>query len=514
MDYKKRAWYSVIRRKGKSLILFAVIFILCNVLAGAVSIHQATSEVEKKIKTQLGAKATISLDYDEVDQLSKDNPNIFESLKFPDEKVINEIGSLPQVKYYDYSFSNGVNANKVKSYSNEENENGVVMGPGMGGKYYFNIVGVNNPETAAVKDGKIKIVEGKSFTKDQVDSGKNVVLISKKVAEKNNLSVGGKLVLDYNQADMNSMAMNDDGKESEDAIKTEIATKEYVYDIVGIFEPVKVELKKDATQDQKMNQSFNDEMQQNTFYMPNKTVKKDNADFMRVVAAKFPSQFENVEETINEMTSYIEPHFTLKSPEDIESFRQEATALLPDKKMFKIYVSSDQYDSIAGPVKSMDKLSRYVMIIAIIASLFIISLVVLLFLRDRKHELGVYLALGDRKWHVLMQIVIEVFLIGIVAITLAMFTGNILAKGVSQSLIENQMSAKSSQDMSFNQDDYVYSTMNTTEIGTEDVADNYNVSLSLPYVLIFYIAGLLTILLSTVIPLLYTLRLNPRKIMM
>ena len=38
MNHLKRAWLSVMRRKGKTLILLVVIFILGNIIAGAFSI--------------------------------------------------------------------------------------------------------------------------------------------------------------------------------------------------------------------------------------------------------------------------------------------------------------------------------------------------------------------------------------------------------------------------------------------------------------------------------------------
>ncbi|MFD1899805.1 hypothetical protein GQR36_06325 [Enterococcus termitis] len=52
------------KKKGKSLILFAVIFVLGNVIAGAIAIQQSTQNVEKSVKKELGGMATIQLDYE------------------------------------------------------------------------------------------------------------------------------------------------------------------------------------------------------------------------------------------------------------------------------------------------------------------------------------------------------------------------------------------------------------------------------------------------------------------
>ena len=65
----------------------------------------------------------------------------------------------------------------------------------------------------------------------------------------------------------------------------------------------------------------------------------------------------------------------------------------------------------------MSKLSKYVLIVAIIATVLITGLVVLLFLRDRKHELGIYLSLGERRGRVVGQILIEVMVVAFIGIT-------------------------------------------------------------------------------------------------
>lgn len=64
MNFWRRALKSITRRKGKSVILFLVIFILGNVIAGAVAIQQSTVNVEKATKAKMGAKVTLDVDYE------------------------------------------------------------------------------------------------------------------------------------------------------------------------------------------------------------------------------------------------------------------------------------------------------------------------------------------------------------------------------------------------------------------------------------------------------------------
>ncbi|MGI6155554.1 MAG: ABC transporter permease, partial [Enterococcus lemanii] len=68
MNFWQRGLKSVTRRKGRSLILFLVIFILGNVIAGAVSIEQSTKNVEEATKKKMVAVATVEMDYERLDK--------------------------------------------------------------------------------------------------------------------------------------------------------------------------------------------------------------------------------------------------------------------------------------------------------------------------------------------------------------------------------------------------------------------------------------------------------------
>ena len=52
------------------------------------------------------------------------------------------------------------------------------------------------------------------------------------------------------------------------------------------------------------------------------------------------------------------------------------------------------------------------------------------------------------------------------------------------------------------------------ELTSEKLLEQYKVSLGLNAILLFYAVGLGTVLISTVIPIVYVMRLNPKKIMM
>ncbi len=100
MNYMKRAWLSVTRKRGKSAILFAVILVLGNVIAGAIAVNQSTQNVEKQIKNQLGSLATIEIDYEAL-MANSDSGARMEEIQPLSEELIKQIGERSEVKQYD-----------------------------------------------------------------------------------------------------------------------------------------------------------------------------------------------------------------------------------------------------------------------------------------------------------------------------------------------------------------------------------------------------------------------------
>ncbi|MGT2667505.1 ABC transporter permease [Streptococcus rifensis] len=509
MNFLKRAWLSVTRRKGKSLLLFAIIFIISNVIAGAISIQQASNSVEEKIKYNMGATASIDLDYKALEkEYAKDENFMVENELTPE--IIEQVGQSSFVKYYDYNTGASLGSESLEyfipDYLKEQSDQGMYM-TGGGEEYHaFSLKGVQYPKILDIEEKKINLVDGRVLTQDEVDSGAKVVLISKAIAEPNNLKVGDRLTLTSYGVDFNG-GMTEEGTPNIQASNL----GDFEFDIVGIFEVPKTDSNAtgDDSQNQsqgdmdKMNKAFMEQMANNTIYTPNKVASEVNQS-----SREFYANLYGEEVGIND-SEYYTPVYVLNKPEDVDKFKEENQGLLP--KYYTIMASSDQYDTIAGPVQSMSKLAGYVLIVAILAAILIITLVVLLFLRDRKHELGIYLSFGEDKTKVFAQILVEVLLIAFVAITLAVLTGNLIANGLSGSLIQNQLENQMSMDSGYY---YNPMTLGTHNFTTDDVVAAYKVTLSPLYILLMYGVGLGTTLLATLAPLAYILRLNPKKIMM
>ncbi len=325
-------------------------------------------------------------------------------------------------------------------------------------------------------DNSIKIISGNSFTDEDIKNGNNAILISEQVANKNKLSVGDKIKLG-SQIDPYSA-------------NSQIIEEEY--EIIGIFE-TKSQYEKDTDG----NLVEIESQYVDTIYMPNDAIKNIHDK----VITEVKKQGTNAYDTFSIINKY-----QLNSIDEIEEFKSENLSNLPKGYVFED--NSESISSVTGPMNNMKDLSNIIVYASIVASIIIIGLISILFCKERKKEMGIYLALGERKKNVARQLLLETLLVSIVAITISVFTGNIIAKNVSNKMLENQITEQSTKIE--NQNNYNSYDL----IDSETITDNYTVSLDVKTILMIYTVAIISISLSTTLPIYYTLKLNPRKILM
>lgn len=229
MNYMKRAWLSVTRKRGKSAILFAVILILGNVIAGAIAVNQSTQNVEKQIKNQLGSLATIDIDYEALMANSEGGASMEEIQPLPEE-LIKQIGERSEVKQYDYLREAMIAVDKFKPYSfrpEVENENIMVSG---GTDSWVYLTGTNLLQPLDFEEDTVNLTQGRFFTEEEQRTGKRVGLISEEVAQENGLTVGDTMVLDGQFIDYSSGGDPEKQKGND-----------YPIEIVGIFKNTSLE---------------------------------------------------------------------------------------------------------------------------------------------------------------------------------------------------------------------------------------------------------------------------------
>ena len=165
---------------------------------GAISITESVKNTEENMKKQIVAVATVEFDYG---SLMRNAEFLVEGeemeMPYIKPEEIDKIGSLEQVKHYDYSLTFGMESKDVKMHMSEELENMLNQMTGYEYSNSFTLEGSQNPENIDLKESKVNLVSGRLLTEAEMnDVSSNKILISKKVAELNNFVVGEKIELE------------------------------------------------------------------------------------------------------------------------------------------------------------------------------------------------------------------------------------------------------------------------------------------------------------------------------
>ena len=492
MNFIKRAMLSVIRKKGKTVILLLIIFILGNVMAYGISINQATKNINNNIKKSLGGYATIELDYTAIEnEYNNGNQDIYSEIRYLNVDEIQRIGSSSYVKYYDYSASGYYYLENLKRVTNSESSKWI----GSGSLEGISLKGIQYAPIMDASEDRIRIVDGRAFNEAEVNNNSYVTVISKEFALENNLQVGDTVKLLNAVYDWSSDSM----------VETMFASQDIVLEIIGIYEV-------NMTYFQKQNNNGNDfdiveyELEDiyNTIYVPNGVVIEEERFYMEKYSELYPEDVHYY----NGENTYYEQMFVLNNPEDIIKFEEEVKGLLPPFNLLKY--SADSFDQISASVSQVTDISKAILYGSVIATVIILSLVVVLFLRDRRHEFGIYLALGESRLKLLSQILVEIMSVAVIALSLSVFTGNILAKELSSSMLTKELD-KNVVDTGYYRG---MSGQYIGEVSNEDVLSAYDIKLGGEYIAMIYLIGIGTVFVSTLAPMAYTLRLKPKKILM
>lgn len=95
------------------------------------------------------------------------------------------------------------------------------------------------------------------------------------------------------------------------------------------------------------------------------------------------------------------------------------TADFVDWDYFNIYEDDTLYQDQVKPLRSMILLTIGLLLVFILGVLLILGLLITLWIKNRRHEMGIYLSIGLKKSSILRQLITEIILLALLAFTLA-----------------------------------------------------------------------------------------------
>jgi putative ABC transport system permease protein len=409
MNFIKRGLQNLWAKKGRSILLIAVFSaILIFVLAG-LTIQSAALVATENAQKSVGATVTLQANRealkqqrtassDDEEETTAPSPGGFQTtpVNLSDAQAIAE---LDGVASYSFEVSTSADAvSGIEAISSEDSEstttesaddsstgmNGQGKGmPAMQGSGMssgdFQVTGVFESATySSFSEGTASIIEGEAITEEDTDS--NNVLIESELAEANELTVGDTFTIS-----------DSDGNDVEVTIK-------------GIYETSEV--------GSGMSQMFN-------FLNPANTL---------IASYTLANTLSGSEDTLDSAT------YTLSDPSEMDDFVAQAEELI-DTDTYSIQSNDQMYQSMLTPLNNVASFAKNIVVLVAVAGVIILTLIVMLSIRERKYEIGVLLSLGESRGKVVMQFFTEIFICMVVALGIAAASGNVVGNIVGEQLL-------------------------------------------------------------------------------
>lgn len=468
MNFIKRAILSVTKRKVKTIILIVILSVIANMVLAGLAIRSATVKSGELARKKLGGAVSLSVDFEKAMSKSGNKGGRINITPLTI-KDVDKLKDLKHVKAYNYSSSGMASSENfkpvVKEQDNKNSQEVSFGGPAGMAQPDVSLEGNLYTELSPdFTDGKSKLIEGRNLTKS--DQGKNVAVIEKKLADNNNLKIGDKIKVKSLQGEN---------------------TQEL--EVVGIYTAEKIE--------------SNPMMDSMTFLSPYNKIYVPNS-----VTSQLGSSSSDQTDTIQSAVYYMD------DPMNVESFKNDVKASGINLEDYKLDAKDSLYKQMMGPIENVGSFSKTIVIIVAIAGAAILSLIIFLSLKDRRYEIGVLMSMGESRFKIISQLLIETMIVACIAFGISTFTGNVAAQKIGTNLLQNEIKTTEQQKSS------QPSTTGVMMIGPggttnekADAIDKIDVGVNSRDLEKLYLIGFLIVILATTVPTISIIRFNPKTIL-
>lgn len=473
MSIIKRAFLYAARKRGKTILLFAILLIMATFVLTGLSIWKASEAAQLNLRQSLGGKFDIYVDWENspyvVKEIIKDNEFdeetgktsnsflIYSTVQLTPEEIA-AINSVPGVKYSSARYDVLARFDNLSLFPGT-----VSVAENL--QHRTKVFGVCGTETDELfTTGTLTLTEGRHITSED----QSVAIISGDLAEKNELHIGDYITTHiYNPED------------------DDFTGEEMQVQIIGLFTPnVTEQLGETVTIFDKI---------QNRIFMDLQTSVKMNND------------------RINYGFSAV--NVTIDDPQNMKQVVSAVKKLsVIDWNAFTIEIDNEVYEKAAAPLTTLNELVVTLLVVIIVVSAIILALILTLWTKTRIHEIGVFLSVGIWKSAVIGQYLTEVLLIAVFAFGLSYFTSNAVAGQIGNHLLE--------QSVQVEQEDNSGSTPAAVDVGADTLIqkplpteNGIQVSVEPDSLALLYLIGFAIIIVAVSISSITVMRLKPREIL-
>lgn len=402
MNFFKRAIKYCWRQRLRSLLLLLTFTLLSTTVLITISSEKAVRQGTKQIKETVGASVRIELDtgnqanYGSAEDFGNGASGYTYNGDFITEKIVDKISKLENVIGYNAKSSEGY-WGVPKSFSPFP----AMVTEGLATPYQAVL---NSSLDTRFLNGTYKLEEGRHIKAD--DS--YVALISKELADKNNLSVGDSI---------------------EFITETDIDVTDTTFKIIGIFS---------GTEGMSKSAITPSDIPANLGYIDMNSLRElydsEGYDFLDVYTHT-PEEAKELMETI-------------KNLPEVKG------------KTFTFHLNSEDFDLVSTPLSSFGSMVDTTVFVITLIGVLVVILLLALWTRGRKKEIGILLAVGRSKAEIIGQFLTENILITFLSMIVSAGVSTTFADKIGAYII--QKTGESATDL-------------TVSIATSDMAMVYSI---------------------------------------
>ena len=459
----RRVKLDLIKKLEKSLLKCVVFIILFSMLFTSLYIQNISKQLEDSI-------------IQEFDILIEINPNISIWVKNYDnyfeetinyEKMITDLGNNTDYEYYDFNLSNY--GYKTAIYTMDINESRITLYDTAGFDYTDEIIwnkfinnqwplgeDVKSTRSSIPKDfelGLANIVNGRTFTDEEIQNGENVCIIPVDVKKyenglKKSVWIGDEIII--------SEILKDEKGNI-------IYYNEHTYKVIGNYSTIDGSGMKTMMGIGEMPiyipESNYQEMLENSIKHANDYYDDylDDRYLFNVHPTIF--KFSNVDD-FNNFLDYLE-----KYSDRFNNGYTYSTTM------------ETQFPTISN-ILSVSKSISYISILCLIACICITFILILFDIETSKKEIGILLSLGESIKGVVVQYILEIFIVSALSVCVSYGVTQTIGVEIAQNLIQSQISED--ETIKFNDSDYEFEIEKYEEI-LKPLSIVENVSITFAY---------------------------------
>lgn len=399
MSIWRRASLYLTRNKKKTIVLLAILTVITTLVLTCVSVGNAAGSSIQELREQMGGYFKVEMDVSQG------------KTGWVSDEMIQQIMETGGIKAY-----NGMDI----QYLTVED---IVLEPGRfaaeGGSKARLARFLGNTDSSLNEYFILEyysLIEGRHITAE--DEGKAV--ISEVLAEKNHLSIGDTFSVRYNEE-----YLTDEQKEQIGA---------HTLEVVGIYQI-------DYPQGYKSEDTAECDIEENFIFTDTSYLRKVYGEVMG-----------------SEMTLYNSgAAFFVENPKELDGIMGKVLALEGyDWDDYLIVKNNKTYEDSAAPLEQLSGLVTMMVAVIAVVSAVMLSLILFLWMRERMHEIGIYLSIGIRKMEIVRQHMLENLVVAVAAFLLAwgisaaasgftgQLAGNVFAEENAQEELEGQEAVEDS----------------------------------------------------------------------